>query len=712
MTPAPLGFRDRAREVAELLARLLLMFFTGLGVSLALGALVLMLAGPAEAAGAEDGAVQQGTLLFRGAGGGDPVAAPLLHTDVTLRVSGPIVRAKVVQRFRNPAHDWREGTYVFPLPENAAVDRMRIQVADRVIEGEIQERAQAQATYQKAKAEGKATALVSQERPNIFTTRVANIGPRDEIRVEIEYQHTLDYAVAEGVGRYSLRFPMVVAPRYIPGKVMADEESGAVTGTDVVPDAAAILPPMMQPDEAGPVINPVSLNVYLDAGVPIAAVDSPFHRVRIDTLKPSVRRIRLSEGRTPANRDFVLNWTLAAGTAPSATLFVEPGKDRDHALLMLVPPAPSAVGKRLPREVVYIIDTSGSMEGASIVQARDALAMALARLDAEDRFNVIEFNSTASAMYTAAQPASRSNVDHAVRWVQRLRADGGTEMAGALDLALDGGRNADRVRQIVFLTDGAVGNEAQLFGMIEQRLGDSRLFTVGIGSAPNSHFMRKAAQAGRGTFTYIGKVEEVRARMSELFTKLESPVVKGLTITWPSGARADASPDPLPDLYLGEPVMVAAAIDRTVGGEVRLSGDSGDIRWTSSLAIDDANPGEGIGVLWARQKIDHWMDTLADGANEDAVRAQVLALALEFQLVSKFTSFVAVDKTPARSADARLKSGAVPGLLPAGWSPSGVMGELPQGATDARWHALLGALALAAFCLTRTPRVRQLIMKG
>lgn len=711
MTPAPLGFRDRAREVAELLARLLLMFITGLGVSLALGAVVLMLAGPAQAA-ADEGAVQQGTLLFRGVGGGDPVAAPLLHTDVTLRVSGPIVRAKVVQRFRNPAHDWREGSYVFPLPENAAVDRMRIQVADRVIEGEIQERAQAQATYEKAKAEGKATALVSQERPNIFTTRVANIGPRDEIRVEIEYQHTLDYAVTEGVGRYSLRFPMVVAPRYIPGKVMADEESGAVIGTDVVPDAAAILPPMMLPDEAGPVINPVSLNVYLDAGVPIAAVDSPFHRVRIDTLKPSVRRIRLSEGRTPPNRDFVLNWTLAAGAAPQATLFVEPGKDRDHALLMLVPPAPSAVGKRLPREVVYIIDTSGSMEGASIVQAREALAMALTRLDAEDRFNVIEFNSTASALYTDAQPASRTNVDYAVRWVQRLRADGGTEMAGALDLALDGGRNADRVRQIVFLTDGAVGNEAQLFGMIQQRLGDSRLFTVGIGSAPNSHFMRKAAQAGRGTFTYIGKVEEVSARMSELFTKLESPVVKGLAISWPSGARADASPDLLPDLYLGEPVVVAARIDRTRGGEVRLSGDSGDIRWTSSLALDDANPGEGIGVLWARQKIDHWMDALADGADESAVRDQVLALALEYKLVSKFSSFVAVDKTPARSADARLKSGAVPGQFPAGWSPAAVYGELPQGATDARWHLLLGVMALAAFLLTRTPRVRQLTMKG
>ena len=702
MTPAPLGLRDRIREIADLLARLLLMFVTGLGISLALGGIVLLLAGPAAAATADDDTVQQGTLLFAGADGGDPLAAPLLHTDVSIRVSGPIVRTTVVQRFRNPAGDWREGSYVFPLPETAAVQRMRIRVADRLIEGEIQERAQAQATYEKAKAEGKHTALVSQQRPNIFTTRVANIGPRDEVQVEIEYQHRLPYYVVDGVGRYSLRFPMVVAPRYIPGRPVADEESGAIGATDVVPDAAAILPPMLLPDERGPIINPVSLNVYLDAGAPIATVDSPFHRIRVDTLKPAVRRIRLSEGRTPANRDFVLNWTLASGAAPHATLFVEPAAARDHALLMLMPPAASRVARRLPREVVFIIDTSGSMEGTSIVQAREALALALERLDAEDRFNVIEFNSEPFALFDAAQPASRANLSRATHWVRHLRARGGTEMAGALALALDGGRSAERVRQVIFLTDGAVGNEAQLFGLIQQRLGDTRLFTVGIGSAPNSHFMRKAAQAGRGSFTYIGQVGEVAARMGELFARLESPVLKNLSIVWPAGAAADATPDPLPDLYLGEPVVVAAALAHGARGELQIRGDAGDIRWTSSLSLAEAHPGEGIGALWARDKIERLMDALSEGAAEDAIRPQVLALALEHRLLSRYTSFVAVDKTPARSADARLKSGAVPSALPAGWSPAGVFGELPQGATDARWHALIGLIALAAFGLART----------
>lgn len=705
MTPVPLNLRDRAREVVELIARLFLMFVTGLAVSVALGGLVLLLAGPAAAAEAGDDDIAQGTLLFVGAEGADPLAAPLLHTDVDIRVSGPIVRTTVVQRFRNPADDWREGSYVFPLPEHAAVHRMRIQVGDRLIEGEIKEKAEAKRVYEQAKREGKRTALVSQQRPNIFTTQVANIGPKDEIRVEIEYQHTLEYQVVGDVGRYSLRFPMVLTPRYIPGQPVVDEETGTVTGTDVVPDAAAILPPMMLPDESGPVFNPVSLNVYLDAGAPIGSVDTPYHRVHVDQLKPSVRRIRLSEGRTPANRDFVLNWTLAPGRAPHATLFLEPGVQRDHALLMLTPPEPGAALTRLPREVVFIIDTSGSMEGASIEQAREALALALERLGPDDRFNVIEFNSEAYPLFDSARGADTATVAEAVDWVRALRSRGGTEMAGALDLALDGSRNPDRVRQVIFLTDGAVGNESALFGLIDRKLGDSRLFTVGIGSAPNSHFMRKAAQAGRGSFTYIGKIDEVRAQMSALFAKLESPVIKGLSIAWPAGAQADSTPDPLPDLYLGEPVVVAAAIKSGVRGEVMLSGDSGGIRWTSSLSLSDANPGEGIGLLWARKKIDHWMDQLAEGVGEDTVRPQVLALALEHHLVSRYTSFVAVDKTPARSAEARLKSGAVPGLLPAGGSPDKVYGELPRGATDARWHALMGALALGLFGLARRLRL-------
>lgn len=709
LSDAPHNRRIRQRLPAvDLIAFLILALMVGLGASVALGGIVLLLAGNADAAELERVAMRpaesrQGTLLFRADGpdgAGQTFAAPLLHTDVRIGVSGPLAHAVVRQTFRNPADDWFEGIYVFPLPDQAAVSAFRIRVGERVIEGEVKERGQAQAIYQQAKANGQRAALLDQQRPNLFTTRVANIGPRQEVVVEIEYRESLRFEQVPGngvAGRYSLRFPMVVGPRYIPGGPVADEERGeAGGGTDQVPDAGLITPPVLvsRDGQAVPGLNPVTIQVTLDAGVPVAAVDSPYHRIVVDAPSASRRGVRLNEGSTPANRDFVLNWTLAGDKAPRSVLFLEPGKDRDHALLMLMPPAPFDGAPRLPREVVFVIDTSGSMSGESIQQARDALALALRRLQPEDRFNLIEFNSTAHALFDGAMPADEVHLARAARWVQRLKADGGTEMAAALKLALDGGRHPGRVRQVVFLTDGAVGNEAALFELIAQRLGDSRLFTVGIGSAPNGHFMTRAAEVGRGSFTYIGKVEEVAERMGALFSKLESPVVTDIQVAWPAGAEAEAWPRPIPDLYLGEPVVVAAALAKGTTGEVVVSGHAGAIAWKSSLSLVQANPGTGVGSLWARRKIAALMASRQLGVGEEEVRRQVIPLAIDYRLASQYTSFVAVDRTPVRPLEVELKRGQLPTQLPHGWDAQAVFGELPQTATDAPLHTLMGAAAL------------------
>lgn len=688
----------------DLIAFVMLALIVGLGASVALGGIVLFLAGNAQAADIErvtmaPSQARQGTLLFRAGGpdgAGQTFAAPLLHTDVRIAVSGPLAHAVVRQTFRNPADDWFEGIYVFPLPDQAAVSAFRIRVGERVIEGEVKERGQAQQIYQQAQANGQRAALLDQQRPNMFTTKVANIGPRQEVVVEIEYRESLRFEQVPGsgvAGRYSLRFPMVVAPRYIPGGPVADGEQG---GTDQVPDAARITPPVLVAADGQPVpgLNLVTIQVSLDAGVPVAAVESPYHPVVVEAPSASRRSVRLNQGSTPANRDFVLNWTLAGDKAPRSVLFLEPGKERDHALLMLMPPTPFDAAPRQPREVVFVIDTSGSMSGESIAQARDALALAVRRLQAGDRFNLIEFNSTAHALFDAAVPADEAHLARAVRWVERLKADGGTEMAAALKLALDGSRQAGRMRQVVFLTDGAVGNEAALFELIAQRLGDSRLFTVGIGSAPNGHFMTRAAEVGRGSFTYIGKVEEVGERMGALFAKLESPVVTDIQVAWPKGAEAEAWPNPIPDLYLGEPVVVTAALARGTAGEVVVSGQAGEMAWKSSLALAEANPANGVGSLWARRKIAALMASRQLGAREEDVRRQVIPLAIDYRLASQYTSFVAVDRTPARPLEAELKRGQMPTQLPHGWDAQAVFGELPQTATDAPLHTLLGAAAL------------------
>jgi Ca-activated chloride channel family protein len=613
-------------------------------------------------------------LVLKPRGGSAVQIAPLVSSEVEIQVTAHVARAKVTQRFRNPHADWYEGTYVFPLPENAAVDRLRMRIGDRLVEGEIRGREEAKATYAQAKAEGRRASLIEQERPNIFTSSVANIGPGDEIGVEIEYQQTLRY----DQGRYSLRFPMVVGPRYLPARM--DPE-----------DAARISPAVLRPSEDAPLHNPVTLRVDLQAGVPLAELASPSHPIHASCDRAGCRAGL--QGQVAANKDFVLNWTLAQNAAPAAAAITEKKGERYYGLVMVVPPAAQREAQRLPREVIYVIDTSGSMQGSSISQAREALELAIRRLAADDRFNVIEFNSYARPLYREARHATANNVQAAVRWVRELRAQGGTEMAKALDLALDGRETPGRVRQIVFLTDGAVGNEDELFRMIRARLGDSRLFTVGIGSAPNSHFMTKAAQLGAGSFTYIGRIEEVKEKMDALFAKLESPVLKGVRIDWGGVQDIVAWPKQIPDLYAGEPVMVSFSAEK-LPREVTVSALAGDSPWQAWMPVAAADGKNALSVLWAREQIAALMDRMREGAPESEIREAVMALALEHHLVSRYTSLVAVDKTPARTAEALLKSASIATNLPEGWTYEGVFGELPRGATSLRLDLLLGTLLL------------------
>jgi len=693
------GFRGHGREMLDVLAYIVLMFFTALGVAIALACVVLLLATPARAAGADDAALQpaggetgRGTLLFKARDGGR-LRVPLQETRVHIQISGPLAHVRVEQRFRNPADQWFEGIYVFPLPEDAAVSHMRMKIGERVVESEVQEKSRARETYRQARAAGQRSALLEQERPNMFTTSVANIGPHEDVVVELEYRQQIAYRIEHGVGRFGLRFPLVVGPRYLPG------------GPAGVEDAGRITPPVAGPGEAA--LNPVDILVDLDAGLPIGEVSSPHHSVQILRVDDRRRRIMLADGSTPADRDFELEWTIDGGEEPAVSLFFEPGPGgRNYALLSLMPPAAASEAPRQPREVVYVVDTSGSMEGDSIRQARAALALALKRLTPQDSFNVIAFASEAAPLFPAAQPASARNVAFAAAWVDRLRAEGGTEMEAALRLALADDGDESRIRQVVFLTDGAVGNEAGLFELIQRRLGRSRLFTVGIGSAPNGYFMRKAAEFGRGSFTYVGRIDQVGSRIGALFERLESPLVRDIEVRWSGTPGVEMWPATVPDLYLGEPVVVAAALE-SLQGAIVVEGRIGERRWRQRIELAGAGLGSGVGQLWARRKIDALMDRLSSGADEAQIRAEVLPLALGHELVSRYTSFVAVDRTPARPAGDDLHSARLPTNLPQGWDHAAVFGQLPHGATDSRWYLASGMAAVAlAFVLLLLARRR------
>jgi len=678
-----------AKEFGGLLGRA---FVLAVVVGLLLTAASVALPATAPAGGAAPEKVTSGRFLMRRTTGEPWAEAPTLATEVSFRVAGVVARASVRQRFRNATDGWVEGVYVFPLPETAAVDHLLMRAGERTIEGQIREREQAKAEYQRAREDGRRASLVEQERPNIFTTSVANLGPGEEIVVEIEFQQ----ALAFDEGEVRLRFPLVVGPRYVPGQEIVEGIRGLgwSPDTNAVPDASRVTPPVLPPGEAPR--NPVAIEVDLDAGFPVQSLRSRYHAVVTEEKGEGRYRVRLRDELVPADRDFELAWTARPGTMPRGALFREERGGATYALVTLFPPAgDSAEAARLPREVVFVIDTSGSMQGFSIQQARAALVLAIERLRPADRFNVIQFNNVTEALWEGVRPATAENRRAARGWVERLHADGGTEMASALEAALVGSDDPSLVRQVVFLTDGSVGNEDQVFGIIRERLGDSRLFTVGIGSAPNGHFMTRAAEFGHGTFTYVGDVREVEEKMGRLFAILESPVLTGIEVAWPAGAAVEAWPARVPDLYLGEPVVVSARIQGDAD-QVAVSGRRGAETWTAAMGVAGSRRGPGASVLWARRKIEALLDSVHEGADPEEVRRSVIALGLEHHLVTKHTSLVAVDVTPSRPGDAALYAGALPTNLPHGWSYEGVFGELPQTATAAPLDAFLALLALLA----------------
>lgn len=600
-----------------------------------------------------------------------------------------------VSVIRNNTDQWQEAVYVFPLPDEAAVDHLTMRIGERIIVGEIKERKEARRIYEKAKQEGKKASLLSQERPNIFTMAVANIAPGEEVEVEIEYQ---DVVRVDG-DVFSLRFPMVVGTRYIPGNPLpvqeeagsevSFKESGWSQNTDQVRDASRITPPV---SSGVAKLNPVRLMVELAAGFPVANVESLYHGVAVREVRDKVQEIRFT-GEVVADRDFVLEWTAEKQQTPHAALFTETRGDENYLLLMLSPPVANIPARRSPRELVFILDTSGSMAGSSIVQAKKALVLAISRLNERDRFNVIEFNSKARRFFSAAAVADSEHRKQAIAFVGSLTAEGGTEISPALNLALDGRTDHSRIRQIVFLTDGCVGNEAQLLTQIRKDLGNSRLFTVGIGSAPNSYFMTRAAAMGRGSFTYVAKLDEVQKKMEKLFLKLEHPAVTDIRLTDGDGGGAVIHPDPLPDLYQGEVLTVALRIPENVKS-IQVSGQRAGAVWQERIGLTTAATRPGIATLWARKQIRTLMDSLSAGADKEDVRQKVLDIALTHHLVSRYTSLVAVEQQSSRPGTEKLQQSALKTNMPKGWQANKIFGGTARTATPAALHILLGLFLL------------------
>jgi Ca-activated chloride channel family protein len=665
-----------------------------LALGVALGLYTLLGCAATAQATPLDG-VRAGSLLLRNRSG---LLQPAVRVDTQIeaQVNGMVARVTVRQQFRNDTPEWMDAVYVFPLSEKAAVDRLEMHIGERVIVGEVREREVARKVFEQARARGQRASLVEQERPNLFTSSVANIPPGETIDVDIGYLESLDYTHEE----WRLRIPLTITPRYIPGAT-----TDAATGptTSAVPDATQITPPI---DPGGPRSQRASIRVTVDAGFRLATLRSVHHAVQVSERERSyaVQSIAAS---VPADRDFELVWSPDLGSAPGAAAFTESSGADTFVLLMLVPPHETAASPPAAREVIFIIDTSGSMEGPSIRQAKAALQLALERLAPRDRFNVIQFNSTYESLFPEPVPATLESRDAALDYVAALEADNGTEMRPALEAAFAMPASTEHLRQIVFITDGAVGNEEELMALIRRRLGDARLFTVGIGAAPNGHFMRGAAAMGRGTFTFIGSEQDVRERMVQLFEKLESPALTDIEVRWPAGVTADLAQAAIPDVYFGEPVLVSARLDGPVKGLLSLTGRGASGFWLQQVHFSIATPQAGVAALWARTRIDDLLDQRRAAADPDAIREQIIELALEHRLVSPFTSLVAVDRTPVRPVGAPSANAAVPNVAPAGSAWSGTAIGYPTTATNARLELLLGLILLSLALVLLSSRREQ-----
>lgn len=617
--------------------------------SLITGLLILIsLCIPAQAA---DQPPESGNFLVRTGADQDYKPSVLLGTDVDIQITGPIARVSVKQQFYNPSSEFVEGKYVFPLPEKAAINAMTLHIGERIIKGEIHEKEQAQKIYQQAAREGKHAGLVEQQRANLFTTQIANIAPHETILVEIIYIDTL----ARIGNEFSFYFPMTLTPRYMPAPtndIASTLDTGFIFGKDIPAELA----------------NPARIKVRINDVINLQNIRSSSHKIS-QKQRNDHWLITTKETYIPMDSDFKLQWKISSAQNHTPAFFVDELNGEHYGVLMLMPPETPAAKDIIARDSVFIIDTSGSMSGQSIEQAKAGLVFAINHLNEQQLFNIIEFNSIHQKLFAQSQRATTDAKQQALAFVASLQATGGTEMAPALRTALTLPSDPEYLRQIIFITDGAVSNEDELFSIIHQLLGESRLFTVGIGSAPNSYFMKKAAEFGRGTQTSISQLSDVNNTMSKLFTQLEKPLLRDIKITMPDKTIIEMYPQKIPDLYAGEPILVAMKFNQ-IPQSIKITGD-GNQPWEEIInthkktkPVNDEKTG--ITSLWARAKIEALSDRMLREGNSETFRREIIDVAFTHQLVSQFTSFVAVEEIISRPPDAAVKQEDVANLIPKG----------------------------------------------
>ncbi len=571
------------------------------------------------------------------------VPLPLKHTDVRAAISGYIATVDVTQQYHNPYSEKIEAVYVFPLPENAAVNEFVMTIGDRRIRGIIRERQEAEQIYREARQQGYVASLLTQERPNIFTQSVANIEPGKAIDINIKYYHTLAYVD----GWYEFIFPMVVGPRYNPAGTT--NGVGAVARGNAGISGQKIEVQYLKPGERSG--HDIALATLIDAGVDIEKIECRNHAIDQDRLSPGVAQIRLSRLDAIPNKDFVLRYKVAGNRVKSGLMTCR-GKRGGFFTLMLYPPEDARSLARKPLELMFVLDCSGSMNGQPIAQSKKAVERALTRMQPDDTFQVIRFSNDASQLGDKPVLATPDNVRRAVKYVQSLEGEGGTEMINGIRAALDFPHDPSRLRFVVFLTDGYIGNEAQILAAVSEKLRDSRVFSFGVGSSPNRYLLDGLAKMGRGAVAYLGLNDSGADIMDMFFDRVSHPAMTDIAIDWGSLRVSEVFPPRAPDLFVGRPVILTGKFTGSAPTTVRIRGRVGqwDREFAVPVALNEAANHAGIASVWARAKIAHLCDEEIT-APKGNLATQIKQVALDYGLMSAYTAFVAVDSLTRTASD-------------------------------------------------------------
>ena len=618
-----------------------------------LGVLVSLLMVVPGALAQERREVTGGELRILDAEGAAAPVCPLKYTDVQADIVGYVGRVHVKQVFHNPTGRKIEAVYVFPLPQDAAVDDMVMVVGDRRIVGQIKEREEAREIYEDAKAAGYVASLLDQERPNIFTQSVANIEPGVEVSIELSYVETLKYE--EGV--FTWVFPMVVGPRYIPGGGSPPAVMTRGAPTDEVPDADRITPPVTPKGKrAG---HDISVAVRIDAGMEVYDLESELHEVTATRAGSDPRdpwEVTLKNETEIPNRDFILHYRLATDEIADAFLVHEDARGKFFTLV-LQPPRRVVPRYIVPRELVFVLDTSGSMSGLPIEKAKEVMDKLIGTMQPGDTFNIITFAGDTHVLWDRPQPASDKNIAAAQEFIESRQGSGGTEMMKAIHAALvqtvpqPTRSGVAPIRVVCFMTDGYVGNDMEIVAAVKDNADTTRVFSFGVGNSVNRFLLDGMAQAGRGDVEYVSLESNSEAAVERFHTRVLAPVLTDIEIDWGDLPVADVYPQLIPDLFSAKPMMIHGRLNGPARGTITLHGNTGagayedtiDVAWPESPPDHAALPS-----LWARAKVADLMmqdyAALQQQTFPEALKQEVTALGLEYRLMTQFTSFVAVEQ--------------------------------------------------------------------